>query len=59
MKWHKIEEQNEAIQNLIINAHACGPTGSADAMRTPQHEITISKRAAELLDAFVPPQEDE
>lgn len=59
MSWNQVDEQNEAIQNLIINAHALGPKGSADAMRTPQHEITISKRVAELLAEFVPPDEDE
>ncbi|WP_104910526.1 hypothetical protein [Pseudomonas sp. LG1D9] len=59
MAWNQVEEQNEAIQNLILNAHALGPEGSSEAMRTPRHEITISKRVAELLSEFVAPPEDE
>ncbi|SED28607.1 hypothetical protein SAMN04490185_3179 [Pseudomonas frederiksbergensis] len=59
MAWHQVGEQNEAIQNLILNAHALGPEGSTDAMRTPRHEITVSKRVAEMLDAFVAPPEDD
>lgn len=59
MDWHQVDEQNEAIQNLILNAHALGPEGSTDAMRTPRHVITVSKRVAELLDAFIAPPADE
>ena len=59
MAWHQIDEQNEAIQNLILNAHDLGPEGSTDAMHTPRNEITISKRVAELFAAFIPPTEED
>ncbi|MGF6695180.1 hypothetical protein M2318_005281 [Metapseudomonas resinovorans] len=51
MDWHGITEQSEAIQLLIINAHAQGPEGSATALALPRHEITISKNVARQLQA--------
>jgi len=59
MAWNGIEKINEVVQNLILNAHALGPIGSTSAMRSPRHEIAISKRVAELLDAFVEPPAEE
>ena len=49
MAWHDIEVISEAIQNMIINLHALGPEGSAPAMATPRHEITISENVAREL----------
>lgn len=49
MQWHGIEEQTEAIQLLILNAHAAGPAGSAQLLAVPRHEITISENVAQRL----------
>ncbi|MCY1378992.1 hypothetical protein D9M69_666720 [compost metagenome] len=52
MEWHGIEEQAEAIQLLIMNAHAQGPEGSAPALAIPRHEYTPSKNVARQLQAL-------
>ncbi|MGQ7957643.1 hypothetical protein ACUTAF_07995 [Pseudomonas sp. SP16.1] len=49
MAWHGIEEQAEAIQLLIINAHAAGPIGSAPMLAIPRHEFTPSENVARQL----------
>lgn len=49
MAWHDVKEISEAVQYLIMNAHALGPEGSAPAMATPRHEITISENVARSL----------
>lgn len=49
MEWHGITEQAEAIQLLIMNAHARGPEGSASVLSVPRHEITISENVARKL----------
>lgn len=49
MAWHGIEEQAEAIQLLIMNAHAAGPTGSEPMLAIPRHEIRISENVARRL----------
>ena len=49
MSWHGLEVTSEAFQNMIINLHALGPEGSAPAMATPRHEITISENVAREL----------
>lgn len=49
MHWHGIEEKAEAIQLLIMNAHAAGPTGSAQMLAVPRHEFTPSENVARLL----------
>lgn len=59
MQWHGIEEQAEAVQLLILNAHAAGSAGSAPLLSVPRHEITISENVARKLAEFVPPEEDE
>ena len=46
MEWHDIEEISEAVQLLILNAHAAGPDGSAPMLATPRHEIEISENVA-------------
>ncbi|WP_028682460.1 hypothetical protein [Pseudomonas chlororaphis] len=46
MAWNGIEEISEAIQNLILNAHALGPTLSYQTMESPRHEIVISENVA-------------
>lgn len=33
MRWHGLPEQSEAIQLLVMNAHAMGETGSAELFR--------------------------
>lgn len=49
MAWHGIEEQAEAIQLLIMNAHAAGPQGSAPMLAIPRHEFTPSENVARQL----------
>jgi hypothetical protein len=46
MAWNGIEEINEAVQNLILNAHALGPTLSYQAMESPRHKVQISENVA-------------
>ena len=46
MAWHGITEQAEAVQLLILNAHALGPEASATALAMPRHEIQISENVA-------------
>ncbi len=46
MAWHGITEQAEAVQLLILNAHALGPEASAAALALPRHEIQISESVA-------------
>lgn len=47
LEWHGIEEISEAVQNMIINAHAAGPEGSTAMLATPRHEIRISESVAQ------------
>ena len=49
MEWHGIEEISEAVQLLILNAHALGPEGSAHLLAVPRHEIEISENVARAL----------
>lgn len=49
MDWHDIKEQAEAIQLLIMNAHAAGPAGSAPMLAMPRHDIRISENVARRL----------
>jgi hypothetical protein len=49
MRWHGIKEQAEAIQLLIMNAHAAGPAGSAPMLAVPRHEFTPSENVARQL----------
>lgn len=51
MAWNDIEEISEAIQNLILNAHALGPTLSYQAMESPRHKITVSDNVARMIRA--------
>ncbi|MDP9504560.1 hypothetical protein Q7O60_16305 [Pseudomonas protegens] len=49
MAWNGIEEISEAIQNLILNAHALGPTLSYQAIESPCHKITVSENVARRI----------
>jgi hypothetical protein len=49
MQWNNVEEISEAVQNLILNAHALGPTLSYQAIESPRHRITISENVARQL----------
>ena len=51
MAWNDIEEVSEAIQNLILNAHALGPTLSYQAIESPRHKITVSENVARMIQA--------
>jgi hypothetical protein len=52
MQWNDIKELSEAVQNLILNAHALGPTLSYEAVGSPRHKITISENVARQLRAL-------
>lgn len=49
MAWNDIDEISEAIQNLIINAHALGPTLSYQAIESPRHKIKVSENVARMI----------
>lgn len=49
MAWHGIEEISEAVQLLILNAHALGPEGSAHLLAVPRHEIKLTESVARAL----------
>ena len=49
MAWNGITEINEAVQNLILNAHALGPTLSFQAMESPRHKVQISENVARMF----------
>ena len=49
MAWNGIEEISEAVQNLILNAHALGPTLSFQAMESPRHKVQISENVARMF----------
>ncbi len=51
MVWNDIEEISEAIQNLILNAHALGPALSYQAIECPRHKITVSENVARMIQA--------
>lgn len=50
MQWHGIEEQAEAIQLLIMNAHAAGPDGSVPMLAPPRHVFAVSPSVARTLE---------
>lgn len=58
-QWHDIEEQAEAIQLLILNAHAAGPAGSAPLLAVPRHEYTPSAAVTRTLRAAAQQQDDD
>ncbi|QHF39631.1 hypothetical protein PspS34_15755 [Pseudomonas sp. S34] len=49
MAWNGIEEMSEAVQNLILNAHALGPTLSFQAIESPRHKVQISENVARMF----------
>lgn len=49
MAWNGIEEISEAVQNLILNAHALGPTLSYQAIQSPRHKVQISENVARMF----------
>lgn len=51
MAWNGIEEISEAVQNLILNAHALGPTLSYQAIESPRHKIQVSENVARMIHA--------
>ncbi|PMY71020.1 MULTISPECIES: hypothetical protein [Pseudomonas] len=51
MAWNDIEEISEAVQNLIRNAHALGPTLSYQAIESPRHKIQVSENVARMIQA--------
>ncbi|MCC3698808.1 hypothetical protein [Pseudomonas phage PseuP_222] len=51
MAWNGIEEISEAVQNLILNAHALGPALSYQAIESPRHKIKVSENVARMIQA--------
>lgn len=51
MAWNGIEEISEAVQNLILNAHALGPTLSYQAIESPRHKIKVRENVAQMIQA--------
>ena len=49
MAWNGIEEMSEAVQNLILNAHALGPMLSYQAIGSPRHKVQISENVARMF----------
>jgi hypothetical protein len=49
MAWNDIEEISEAVQNLILNAHALGQTLSYQAIQSPRHKVHISENVARMF----------
>ena len=49
MRWHEVKQISEAVQLMIINAHALGAEASAHLFKVPRHEITISENVARRL----------
>ncbi|WP_085599709.1 MULTISPECIES: hypothetical protein [unclassified Pseudomonas] len=49
MTWNGIEEISEAVQNLILNAHALGPTLSYQVIESPRHRIQVSENVARMI----------
>jgi len=49
MTWNGIEEINEAVQNLILNAHALGPTLSYQAIQGPRHKVQVRENVARMF----------
>lgn len=49
MSWNDIEEMSEAVQNLILNAHALGPSLSYQAIGSPRHKVQISENVARMF----------
>lgn len=50
MAWHEIDQISEAVQLLILNAHALGPEGSWPMLAIPRHDFQISKRSAQAIE---------
>lgn len=50
MAWNGLEEHGEAMTLMIHHLHALGPTGSAQFLSPPRHEITISENVARKLE---------
>lgn len=49
MARNGIEEMSEAVQNLILNAHALGPTLSYQAIQSLRHTVQISENVARIF----------
>ena len=52
MAWNEVDEQSEAIQALIWNAHSLGPNGSRSLLTMPRHVIEVSENVARDLYAL-------
>ncbi|WP_443218328.1 hypothetical protein [Pseudomonas sp. TNT2022 ID1044] len=49
MAWNGITEMSEEVLNLILNAHALGPTLSFQAIDSPRHKVQISENVARMF----------
>ncbi|WP_306766517.1 hypothetical protein [Pseudomonas protegens] len=55
MAWNGITEMSEAVQNLILNAHALGPTLSFQAMEVRATKYRLAKTWRECFEMRVWP----
>lgn len=49
MAWNGVTVISEAVQYLIMNAHALGPDGSAAALAPPRHDFALPENVAREL----------
>lgn len=49
MAWNGITVMSEAVQNLILNAHALGPTLSYQAIGSPRNKTQIRESVARMF----------
>lgn len=46
MSWHGLTSPTEAVQHMIINAHALGKAASAPLLSPPRHTFEITENVA-------------
>ncbi|POA26367.1 hypothetical protein C1894_04670 [Pseudomonas sp. FW305-3-2-15-E-TSA2] len=49
LAWNDITEINEAMHDLILNAHALGPTLSYNAIASPRNKTQIRESVARIF----------
>ncbi|WP_231139252.1 hypothetical protein [Pseudomonas fluorescens] len=52
IKWHRIDEQGEAMTLALHHLHALRPKGSTPFFQPPRHEITVLPSVARKLQRF-------
>lgn len=47
MAWFDVKQKAEAVQLLILNAHALGRDGARQLLSIPRHEISVDENVAQ------------